>query len=132
MAAVVSIFCASACCWRVDLHRLRSAGVLTMRPSTLARTAVRAIYLSDLDAHLCFHDLPGQTPVRLYLGGLGATGSAYAHIATRGALAGHRSLLVDLLGSGHSDRPDDFGYTLGEQAATIGEMLDELKIERCQ
>ncbi|MET8767117.1 alpha/beta hydrolase [Streptomyces sp. NPDC004658] len=70
-------------------------------------------------------EVPGAEPVRVYLHGLGAMSAVYhAHIAARPALAGRRSLFVDLPGHGTSDRPQDFGYTLEDHAEAVAAALD--------
>lgn len=70
-------------------------------------------------------ELPGRNPARVYVHGLGATSPAYfAEIAVHPLLAGHRSLLVDLLGHGISDRPADFDYTLESHADALATALD--------
>ncbi|MEU0084588.1 alpha/beta hydrolase [Streptomyces sp. NPDC006274] len=62
---------------------------------------------------------------RVYVHGLGAASAPYhAHIAARPALAGRRSLFVDLPGHGISDRPAGFGYTLEDHAAALAAVLD--------
>ncbi|MEV7617677.1 alpha/beta hydrolase [Streptomyces sp. NPDC089799] len=67
---------------------------------------------------------PGRT-TRVYLHGLGASAAPYfAASAAHPALAGHRSLLVDLLGFGISDRPTDFGYSMEEHADTVATALE--------
>ena len=69
-------------------------------------------------------ELPGQDPARVYVHGLGATAPAYfTATAVHPLLAGHRSLLVDLLGHGHSDRPTSFAYTLEDHADTLAAAL---------
>ena len=69
-------------------------------------------------------ELPGQEPSRVYVHGLGASSPAYfAEIAVHPLLAGHRSLLIDLLGHGISDRPTDFDYTLEAHADALAEAL---------
>ncbi|MDI3403795.1 alpha/beta fold hydrolase [Streptomyces cavernicola] len=71
-------------------------------------------------------ELPGRedAPARVYLHGLGATSPAYfADVATRAPLAGHRSLLLDLLGHGISDRPEHFSYALEAHADAVAEAL---------
>ncbi|MCB5179846.1 alpha/beta fold hydrolase [Streptomyces antimicrobicus] len=71
-------------------------------------------------------DLPGAEPARVYVHGLGATSPAYfAASAVHPLLAGRRSLLVDLLGHGHSDRPQDFDYTLVAHADALAAALTE-------
>lgn len=69
-------------------------------------------------------ELPGRDPARVYVHGLGATSPAYfTATAVHPLLAGHRSLLVDLLGHGHSDRPTSFAYTLQDHADTLAATL---------
>ncbi|MFJ9941387.1 alpha/beta fold hydrolase [Streptomyces erythrochromogenes] len=75
-------------------------------------------------------ELGGAEPARVYVHGLGSTSPAYyAASATHPLLAGRRSLLVDLLGHGHSDRPEDFGYTLEEHADALAAALTEAGAE---
>ncbi|MFE2356695.1 alpha/beta fold hydrolase [Streptomyces parvulus] len=69
-------------------------------------------------------ELPGQEPPRVYVHGLGATSPAYfAEVAVHPLLAGRRSLLVDLLGHGISDRPTEFDYTLESHADALAAAL---------
>ncbi|MBB4903405.1 pimeloyl-ACP methyl ester carboxylesterase [Streptomyces griseostramineus] len=69
-------------------------------------------------------ELPGRDPARVYVHGLGATSPAYfTATAVHPLLAGHRSLLVDLLGHGHSDRPTSFAYTLEAHADALAAAL---------
>ncbi|MFJ7338292.1 alpha/beta fold hydrolase [Streptomyces sp. NPDC101110] len=69
-------------------------------------------------------ELPGQEPSRVYVHGLGATSGAYfTEVAVDPRLAGRRSLLVDLLGHGISDRPAHFDYTLESHADALAGAL---------
>ncbi|WP_223838129.1 alpha/beta fold hydrolase [Streptomyces venezuelae] len=69
-------------------------------------------------------ELPGADPARVYVHGLGGMSTAYfARVAADPRLAGHRSLLVDLLGFGLSDRPADFDYRLESHADALAEAL---------
>ncbi|MGW7287821.1 alpha/beta fold hydrolase [Streptomyces sp. NPDC054847] len=69
-------------------------------------------------------ELPGQEPPRVYVHGLGATSPAYfTEVAVHPLLAGRRSLLIDLLGHGISDRPTDFDYTLESHADALAVAL---------
>lgn len=62
-------------------------------------------------------ELPGAEPARVYLHGYGASAAPYyAEAVAHPALAGRRSLLMDLLGHGISDRPADAAYTMEEHA----------------
>ncbi|WP_328468737.1 alpha/beta fold hydrolase [Streptomyces sp. NBC_00448] len=76
-------------------------------------------------AHIRWVEIHGAAaPARVYLHGLGASSGPYfTAAATHPALAGHRSLLVDLLGFGISDRPTAFGYTLQEHADALAAAL---------
>jgi pimeloyl-ACP methyl ester carboxylesterase len=70
-------------------------------------------------------ELPGREPSRVYIHGMGATSPAYfAEIAVHPLLAGCRSLLVDMLGFGISDRPADFEYTLESHADALAAALE--------
>ncbi|MEW1611507.1 MULTISPECIES: alpha/beta hydrolase [unclassified Streptomyces] len=65
-------------------------------------------------------ELPGADPSRVYVHGLGATSPAYfTESAVHPLLAGRRSLLIDMLGFGISDRPDGFDYTLEAHADAL-------------
>ncbi|MGK5444645.1 alpha/beta fold hydrolase [Micromonospora sp. URMC 105] len=84
-------------------------------------------------ARMRWVEVSGAEPVRVYLHGLGAMSAPYfVPVATRPELAGHRSLFVDLLGHGLSDRPPDFGYTLQEHAATLATALDSAGVRAAE
>lgn len=69
-------------------------------------------------------ELPGADAPRVYLHGLGSTSPAYfAASAVHPLLAGRRSLLLDMLGHGHSDRPETFPYTLEAHADAVAEAM---------
>ncbi|MBE1492463.1 alpha/beta fold hydrolase [Plantactinospora soyae] len=69
-------------------------------------------------------ELPGSRPTRVYLHGLGASSAPYfTEAITHPALAGHHSLLIDLLGFGISDRPTDAPYTLEMHADVVARAL---------
>ncbi|MBT8224882.1 MAG: alpha/beta hydrolase [Dactylosporangium sp.] len=75
-------------------------------------------------------ELPGAEPARVYVHGLGSSSPPYyAAAATHPALAGHRSLLIDLLGFGISDRPTGFDYTLEGHADLLAEALTQANVE---
>ncbi|MFD7104686.1 alpha/beta fold hydrolase [Streptomyces celluloflavus] len=73
-------------------------------------------------------ELPGRAdagPARVYLHGLGAASFAYfGETAVHPLLAGRRSLLIDLVGFGLSDRPATFDYTLESHADALAAVLD--------
>ncbi|MEV6161326.1 alpha/beta hydrolase [Streptomyces sp. NPDC052052] len=83
-------------------------------------------------AHIRWVELPGRpgtstgtSRTRVYLHGLGASSGPYfTASATHPLLADSRSLLMDLLGFGISDRPTGFGYTLEEHADAVAAALE--------
>ncbi|GAA2042035.1 alpha/beta hydrolase [Catenulispora yoronensis] len=78
-------------------------------------------------------ELPGSAPTRVYLHGLGSSSAHYyAEVATCDALRGRRSLLLDLLGHGVSDRPEDAGYTLEEHADWVASALRTAEVAGAQ
>lgn len=92
-----------------------------------------SLYLPELHAHLRYIELPGQAPVRVYLHGLCASSTAdFPYAATAPGVIGHRSLLVDLLGFGYSDRPERFGYTLTDHTEVVIRLLDHLGLSGCE
>lgn len=73
-----------------------------------------------------------DAPVRIFLHGLGSSSTHdFPELALHPALAaaGRRSLLIDLLGFGYSDRPTSFGYALEEHADAVAAVLDAEMID---
>jgi pimeloyl-ACP methyl ester carboxylesterase len=93
---------------------------------------VRALDLPDAGGFVRYVDIRGGEPVRVYLHGLGFSSASLMHIAAHPALRGRRSLLVDLLGFGLRDKPDGFGYTVEDHAATIIRLLDQQEVRGCE
>jgi pimeloyl-ACP methyl ester carboxylesterase len=92
---------------------------------------MRDAQVTPQGAHIRWVELPGEGGpdgrTRLYLHGLGASSGPYfTAAAVHPALAarGHRSLLMDLLGFGISDRPEDFPYTLEAHADALSAALE--------
>ena len=79
------------------------------------------------DSRLRYHDLPGSGTPLVLLHGLGCASSCdYPTVAADAALRGRRMLLIDLLGSGFSDRPEAFGYTIDDHARSIVALVEAL------
>lgn len=80
-----------------------------------------------------FMDLPAHagrnsTPC-LFIHGLGCAASyEYPRIAASPALAGRRTILLDLAGHGYSERPQDFSYSTSAQAAIVSELANHLNL----
>jgi pimeloyl-ACP methyl ester carboxylesterase len=81
---------------------------------------VRELAFDAAGSMVRWTELPGRSPARVFVHGLGGTGGAvFGGVAGHAALGGHRSLVIDLPGHGLSDRPADFGYTLDDHAVVI-------------
>ena len=78
-----------------------------------------------------YHDLPGGGMPILFIHGLGCAGSLdYPQVAAQRELAGHRRLLVDLLGNGFSDKPVGFDYGIPTHVDCLLDFVVGLKLER--
>lgn len=90
---------------------------------------MHVFHLPGLDADLRFHDIPGPGTPLVFIHGFGCAGSCdYPRIAADPALGPRRCLLVDLLGSGFSDHPEGFSYTMEAHARCVVDLLDSLGI----
>lgn len=76
-----------------------------------------------------YHDFPGEDMPILFIHGLGCAGSFdYPEVAAQDPLKNHRRILVDLLGAGYSDKPDEFTYTVEDHAEYLLEFINALGI----
>lgn len=92
---------------------------------------MRSFEPSAARAKLRYLDLPGRgTPV-IFLHGMGCASSFdYPQVAADGSLKSRRRILIDLLGSGYSDRPARFRYTVDAHAHIVAEFMRRLKLTR--
>lgn len=68
------------------------------------------------------------TPL-IFIHGLGCASSfEYPHVALTTPLARKHSFLIDLFGSGYSDRPQNFSYSIEDHAQTIFEFVEYLDV----
>jgi len=78
----------------------------------------------DLPAHAGRNSIPC-----LFIHGLGCAASyEYPRVAASPALAGRRTILLDLAGHGYSERPQDFSYSTSAQAAIVSELANHLNL----
>lgn len=88
---------------------------------------MKAFAVSGLGTSLMYHDLPGDGPPIVLIHGLGCASSCdYPIVTSDPVLAGRRKLLIDLLGSGYSQHPADFDYTIEGHARIVADFLSEL------
>ena len=84
-------------------------------------------------ARIRWVEIAGAEPVRVCVHGAGAQAAAYfTHAMTLPTLAGRRTLMVDLLGFGLSDRPEGFGYRLDDHADALARALDTAGITKAE
>ena len=70
---------------------------------------MKEYYIHELNCRMRYYDFPGNDIPILFLHGLGCAGSFdYPQVAAQRELEGHRRILVDLLGAGYSDKPENF------------------------
>jgi len=93
---------------------------------------MKPFYLAPDRAFLRYVEVPGKDPPLLWLHGwqCSSTGELMA-AAVQAPLRGRRSLLIDFLGHGYSDRPPDFAYTREAHARSIVELIDGLGLVEC-
>jgi len=91
---------------------------------------MRVLKLAGQNAMLRFLDVPGSGTPLVFIHGLGCASSCdYPQVIADPALTGRRSILVDLLGSAYSDRPERFGYRVEDHARIVVELIQSLEQE---
>ena len=93
---------------------------------------MKPVYLPADRAFLRYIEVPGDDPPLLWLHGwqCSSTGELMP-VAVRAPLRRRRSLLIDFLGHGYSDKPLDFAYTREAHARTIVALIDTLGLREC-
>lgn len=87
--------------------------------------------VDNLNNKMRYHDLPGKDTPILFIHGLGCAGSFdYPEVAAQTDLINHRRILIDLLGSGFSDKPDNYLYTVKEHANYLYNFVQDLKLDK--
>lgn len=90
---------------------------------------MKSRFLSGAEAVIRYCDIPGPGRPLVFVHGLGCSSSSdYPAVAGHERLAGRRRILVDLLGSGLSDRPEGFSYEIGAHADSVSTLLATLSI----
>lgn len=86
--------------------------------------------IKEYNSRLRYHDLPGAGAPIIFIHGLGCASSFdYPQVASVTGLAKHRRILVDLLGSGFSDKPEQFAYTIEAHANYLEEFINRLQLD---
>lgn len=87
---------------------------------------MNSLYFEKCNAFIRFFVTPtdGQTVVYLPAISFSVIGSFF-DVVTHPKMPAHRAVLVDYLGSGFSDHPDDFDYSMDGHAECVAAVLDE-------
>jgi pimeloyl-ACP methyl ester carboxylesterase len=93
---------------------------------------MKAVHLPTDRAFLRYIEIPGDDPPLLWLHGwqCSSTGELMP-AAVQAPLRGRRSLVIDFLGHGYSDKPLEFGYGVEDHARTVVALIDALNLGEC-
>jgi len=85
---------------------------------------------TNCNATLRYHDLPGNGVPVIFIHGIGCASSFdYPQVASISGLDQHRRILIDLIGSGFSDKPNDFDYSIDSHASYLQEFIEFLDLD---
>ncbi|NND82405.1 MAG: alpha/beta fold hydrolase [Gammaproteobacteria bacterium] len=85
----------------------------------------------DLETHYLSY---GEGPAVVFLHGSGPGASGYSNFKLNVeavVAAGHRAIVIDMIGFGYSSKPSDIDYTTALFADNVKATLDQLGIEQC-
>lgn len=86
-------------------------------------------YVTVRGLRIHFLDYDGPDPAIVLLHGLSANANEFGGLLDEGLADGHRVIAPDLRGRGRTEKPD-IGYSMGEHAADVIALLDELGLDK--
>ncbi len=93
---------------------------------------MKNIYLDRFGAIVRYHRIAGSGTPLVFLAGLNFSSTAnFLETATHPLLRKHGALLIDYLGTGHSETPPDARMSLEDHAETIAAVLDHEGLRAC-
>ncbi|MFT5880656.1 MAG: haloalkane dehalogenase [Moritella sp.] len=96
----------------------------------LTGISMKEFSIININARMRYHDFPGDDMPILFIHGLGCASSLdYPQVAAMAHLSQHRRILVDLLGSGFSDKPEHFNYSMNDHVDYLEAFIDYLGLE---
>ncbi len=96
---------------------------------------MKNFYVKDADALVRYFDIPGADDgaVRVYLAGLSSPSTViWLDAAMHPLLRGRRSLFIDYIGSGFSDKSHSFDHQMAHHADYIAAILDHEGLSGCE
>ena len=90
---------------------------------------MKEYFIDDQNAYMRYQDFPGESSPILFIHGLGCAGSFdYGEVVSQESLKDHRCILIDLLGAGYGDKPEDFDYRVSSHAAYLKSFVESLEL----
>ncbi len=106
----------------ISNHELKL--VVTDPLPTNCLSKMQEFHSTTANAVLRFHEIPGKGIPIVFLHGMGCASSCdYPRVVASPVLRGQRAFLVDFLGSGFSEKPESFGYSVSDHALVIEEFI---------
>lgn len=91
---------------------------------------MNSFYSQHAGCTVRWHDLPGSGDPVVFIHGLGCASSyEYPRVVRDPQFGGRRAILIDLPGSGYSDKPEHYSYKTTEQARVVAELIDHLQLD---
>ena len=90
---------------------------------------MNSFYSQQAGCAVRWQELPGQGEPLVFIHGLGCASSyEYPRVVCDPHFAGRRAILIDLPGSGYSDKPTAYNYHTSSQARVVIELLEHLQL----
>ncbi len=96
---------------------------------------LKSFYVSEYDAFVRYFDIAGadDATVRVFISGLSTPSTAgLLDVALHPLLRGRRTLLIDYIGSGFSDKSNTFDHSMPKHADYVAAILDHEGITDCE
>ncbi|MCL7707459.1 alpha/beta hydrolase, partial [Enterobacter kobei] len=91
---------------------------------------MNSFYSQQAGCTVRWHDLPGSGEPVVFIHGLGCASSyEYPRVVRDLQFGARRAILIDLPGSGYSDKPEHYSYHTTDQARVVAELIDHLELD---
>ncbi|MFB2863439.1 alpha/beta fold hydrolase [Aeromonas sp. MdU4] len=93
---------------------------------------MNSFFSPTANCHVRWHHLPGIGIPMIFVHGLGCASSyEYPRVVYDPLFSGRAAILIDLPGCGYSQKPQDYSYSITDQAMVIVELVQHLGIKQC-
>jgi pimeloyl-ACP methyl ester carboxylesterase len=98
----------------------------------LSGVGMKSLYLSEWNTFIRYHKIPGKGIILVYLPGLCmSVVEQFLSVVTHADMAGYPCLLIDYIGSGCSDKSQEFDDSIENHARSVAAVLDHEGTKRC-